>query len=1055
MSEQRNDRYRRFTEDFGRRLSEAGRKRVWNKRGVAWMPNRQWMGRAPLVGAATVLAVGAVVIGTTHSTSQVLKASATTATPPSIENEAGQVPDAPDQYQDFKDSSGQNVTIGQLKQAQAQADAIPSASGATPWQLTGPTNVGGRVTDLVVDNQHADTIFVAASGGGVWKSTDAGMTYTPAWPTSTTQTIGAIAQGTDGTLYAGTGEANPPGGGLTYFGDGMYKSTDSGVSWTHIGLLDSASIGRIAVDPTNSNVVYAAATGAVSRSAGQRGLYKTTDGGQTWTQVLAPPNATTGAVDVAIDPSNPLRVYAALWDHKRDNGARVYGGIGSGLFRSEDGGATWTRLQNITTPLETFDQPTDGGGAGRGALATGSTTITNVTTTSGAFQVGHQIVATGIPAGATITAIGTGTLTISAAATSNSANASLTDYRPGTGLTADSSLGRIGIAIAPSDPKRLYVVFGAPYGPDKGSYISNDYGNSWQASGRAYANGGYQWWFGRVWFDPKDENHLFNADVSLRESNDGGATWHNSSNPHSDQHAMGWDLRVPNRVYNGDDGGIYRSDANGATGTWVHATYEPWNQSYHMAVAQDNDNRLVTGLQDNGSVRDWTSANPNPSDLSQFNSYGGGDGHWVLIDPTDSNTYYSCSQNASCSGNQDNANGTVTKWNFGSKPAGNRFTTDAQIAFDPSNTKTMYVGGTQVLRSTDQGRTWTAISPLDDAHSLPGPVPPDENDLGGEYSNQYATVTTIGPSKTNPNTIYAGTDTGFLWKTTDLGVTWTKMTGLPTRWVNFVTVDPSNANHVLAAFSGYREGDNAANVYETTDGGATWNNISGNLPNAPVEMITYDQPHGNLYAATDYGVFERKNGDLNWYSLDGGLPNIPVLDVKLSGDGKWLYAATFGRSILRLPLSTSVSTDPGNGGPTGPGGSVPATLSLTLGPPASFGTFTPGVDKTYGASTTANVISTAGDATLSVADPDTVAPGHLVNGSFVMPQPLQAKATKADTTGTAFNNIGSMLNLLTWSAPVSNDPVTLSFQQQIGSTDALRTGSYSKTLTFTLSTTTP
>jgi hypothetical protein len=450
-----------------------------------------------------------------------------------------------------------------------------------------------------------------------------------------------------------------------------------------------------------------------------------------------------------------------------------------------------------------------------------------------------------------------------------------------------------------------------------------------------------------------------------------------------------------------------------------------------MAVAQDNPNRIVTGLQDNGSVRDWTSANPNPSDLSQFNSYGGGDGHWVLIDPTDSNTYYACSQNASCSGNTDNPDGTVTKWNFGKKPSGMRFTTDAQIVFDPSNTKTIYVGGTSVLRSTDQGRTWTAISPSDDANSLPGPVPPDENDLGGEYSNQYATVTTIGPAKTDPNTIYAGTDTGKLWKTTDLGAHWTQMQGLPQRWVNFVTVDPTNANHVFAAFSGYREGDDSANVYETTDGGATWKNISSNLPNAPVEMITYDQQGGNLYAATDYGVFERKDGDANWYSLDGGLPNTPVLDVQLSGDHKWLYAATFGRSILRLPLSTSLDAGAGNGG--GVGGSVPATLALTLGAPASFGAFTPGADKDYTASTTANVISTAGDATLSVSDP-----GHLSNGAFSLADPLQVDLAPAS-----------------WTGPVSNATAAITFHQHIGANDALRTGSYSRTLTFTLSTTTP
>jgi photosystem II stability/assembly factor-like uncharacterized protein len=942
-------RYERFADEFGDRLAQAGRQRGGGA------------GRARLAGVVAVLAVVAIVVATARSTSgttNTLTASAPKGTPPQIENELGQAPDGPDIYEDFKASSGKYVSAAQLEQAKAQAEAVPSAPLAGPWQLTGPANVGGRVVDLVVDNQAPDTLYVATSGGGIWKSTDAGMTYTSTWPLRTTNTMGAIAQASNGTLYVGSGEANPSGGGLTYTGDGMYKSTDGGKSWSHIGLTDSAAIGRVAVDQTNPDVVYAAASGSISRTVGQRGLYKTTDGGQSWKKVLDVPNDTTGAVDVAIDPSNPQRVYASLWDHHRNNGARVYGGIGSGLFRSDDGGATWKRLENITTPLPSYDTAQ-------------------------------------------------------------------------TGLKPDASLGRIGIAIAPNDPKRVYVVSGAPYGPDKGTFVSNDYGDSFQTIGRAYANGGYQWWFGRIWVDPTDENHLFNADVSLRESTDGGATWHNSSGPHSDQHAMGWDPRVPGRVYNGDDGGIYRSDANGATGTWIHATYEPWNQSYHMDVGSQNSDRLLTGLQDNGSKRDWTAAEPDPTDLTQFNSSGGGDGHWVAIDPNNQNTYFTCSQNASCTGYSD-ANGTTTSWRF-RYPDGLRYTTDAPIGFDPSNTQTMYVGGKALLKSTDQGHTqFVAISPTDDASSLPGPVPPDEEDLGGEYADLYGSVSAFSVGAgTNGQVIYAGTDTGKLWKTSDGGGHWAQMRGVPERWVNAVIADPSNPDHAYAAFSGYREGDDSANVYETDDGGASWHNVSFNLPNAPVEMITYDQPHGNLYAATDYGVFERKDGDSAWYSLEGGLPNTPVLDVKLSKDGKWLYAATFGRSILRLPLSTSVTTGAGEGG--NPSGTVPATLSLTLDGTASFGAFTPGVEHDYTASTKANVISTAGDAALSVSDP-----GHLANGAFSLPSPLEVSLSKAS-----------------WTGPVSNDPVDIAFKQHIGANDALRTGTYSRTLTFTLSTTAP
>jgi photosystem II stability/assembly factor-like uncharacterized protein len=734
-------------------------------------------------------------------------------------------PSQPANYLTLKWTSGRDVTPAQVARAERQADAIPQGAKAG-WQLVGPSNVGARVVDLVVDPSQADTMYTAVSGGGVWKSTDQGNTFQPTWPNDTTQAMGALALGSDGTLWAGTGEANPSGGGLTYFGDGVYKSTDGGKTWKQWGLSQSAAIGRIVVDPVNPQRVFVAAAGSISRIAGQRGIYRVTNGGKDWKLVLAPPNPTTGGVDLAIDPSNHNRIFAALWDHKRNNGARVYGGVGSGLYRSDDGGDTWTRLENLVGPPNSYDTA-------------------------------------------------------------------------GTGLKSDPSLGRIGVAVAPSDPNRVYVVFGTPYGPDKGFFVSNDGGDSFVAGGRPGASGGYQWWFGRLWVDPADKNHLFSGDVSLRQSFDGGQTWSNSGSVHADQHAMSWDPNVANRVYLGNDGGIYRSDSNGANGSWHHATYEPWNQSYHLAVAQDNPTRLATGLQDNGSIRTWT-ATSEPSDLTQWNAFGGGDGHEVLIDPTNHNIYYECLQVGSCRRHVDSG-GVSQTFNFGPRHS-SRITTDAPIVLDPSNPSVVYFGGNVLDRSTDGGTTFTQISPPGDA--LTGPVPPDENDLGPFYANEYATITWIAPAKTDPNTIYVGTDTGRLWKTTDLGITWTEFVGkgLPVRWVNAIVVDPTDANHVFVAFSGYREGDDSANVWETTNGGASWKNISGNLPNAPVEMITYDQPSDQLYAATDFGVFYLKNGKKNWARLGTGLPNTSVLDVKLTGDGQAIYAATFGRSVWKMPL---------------------------------------------------------------------------------------------------------------------------------------------------------
>jgi photosystem II stability/assembly factor-like uncharacterized protein len=631
--------------------------------------------------------------------------------------------------------------------------------------------------------------------------------------------MGALEQGPDGTLWAGTGEANPPGGGLTFFGDGVYSSTDGGRSWRNRGLGDSAAIGRIAVDPSNPRRIFVAASGSPYKPVAQRGLYRSEDGGRSWHQVLAPGNDTTGAIDVVIDPVNPKRMLAALWDHHRTAGTRTYGGVGSGLFRSEDGGTTWTRVENVTK------------------LSNGDAT----------------------------------------------------------GLTSDASLGRIGLGIAPSRPDRVYVITGTQYGAEKGFYVSDDFGSSFSAGGKAGGGSRYQWWFGKIWVDPANPDHLLSADLNMRASTDGGTTWSALAGLHADQHALAWDPKVPNRLYVGNDGGVYRSDQNGTTNTFIHAEVEPFNQSYHLAVAQDDPNRLATGLQDNGSVRSWTAATP-PGDLTQFNPFGGGDGHWVLIDPTDQNIYYECLQQGTCHGHQD-VNGNETSWNFGSRHS-ERITTDAPMAFDPLDPSIVYFGGNVLDRSTDRAHTFTAISPTGASDLAGGPPTGEEPDP--VYTNSYHTISAIGVGN-DSKTLYVGTDNGLMWRSDDLGKNWTKLAGVPQRWVNSVVVDPQSANHVWVALSGFREGSAAASVFESRNGGRTWSDVSGNLPNAPVEMLTYDPVRHRLYAATDFGAYTVKASARNWTQIATGLPQTSVLDVKVSGDGATVYAATFGRSIWKAP----------------------------------------------------------------------------------------------------------------------------------------------------------
>ena len=245
------------------------------------------------------------------------------------------------------------IPVGALERAGAQAAALAQEAeqsnrplASARWRFVGPTNIGGRVVDIAVDPVTADTIYVAAATGGVWKSTDRGARFTSIWPPANPQSMGALVIAPNGTLFAGTGEANPGGGSITYGGGGIFRSVNSGATWQRVGLANSGAIGRLVIDPTNPQRIFAAATGSLYNPGGQRGVYESTDGGSTWRRVLAGDNSTTGAVDLDIDPTNPNRVFAAMWDHLREPDLRTYGGVGSGVYRSIDGGTTWQRLTN-------------------------------------------------------------------------------------------------------------------------------------------------------------------------------------------------------------------------------------------------------------------------------------------------------------------------------------------------------------------------------------------------------------------------------------------------------------------------------------------------------------------------------------------------------------------------------------------------------------------------------------------------------------------------------------------------------------------------------------
>jgi photosystem II stability/assembly factor-like uncharacterized protein len=710
-------------------------------------------------------------------------------------------PSAPAEHRFLqKTQRGQELPRHAYDNAAAEAARLPVVGGR--WDLIGPTNIGGRIVDVALDPKRRDALYVAAASGGLWYSTDAGMTYRPAWPDHFTQAMGAVTTAPDGTIYVGTGEANPGGGSLTYTGTGVYKSTDGGRHWTNIGLRDSGAIGKIAIDPRNPRRVFVAASGSLFNPGGDRGVYRSDNGGRTWTRVLAGTTDTTGATEVMFDPRNPQRMYAIMWDHRRQPNQRTYSGVGSGVYRSNDGGVTWQRLDSLAP--------------------------------------------------------------------------------------VSPDLGRIGLGIAPSDPNRLYALVGR--GPLSnnffdGFFTSADGGTTWtrlpddvDMQRVAAQQSSYAWWFAKIWVNPDDARHVHVAGIGLSTTHDGGQNWIvDDTSHHVDHHAMVWDPNYPSRVYLGNDGGMYRSDADGAPGSWVKATYQPYNQFYSVAITPQDTSRVSGGTQDNGSLRSWGPV--------RFNEYVGGDGEENLINPTNVNNVFACYQYGNCFRSTDGGDTSVFFTDDTTSDRRNWFT---PVQFDPNNPNVMYYGGNRLNRSTDNGVTWTPISP-------------DLTGGPGQDAYPFGTITTVAAAPSDSRVIYVGTDDGRVWITRNLGATWSLvLSGQP--WVTRVAPDPRDANTVYVTLSGYRSGSYRPHVLVSRNGGSSWHDISGNLPQAPVNDVIVGRGR-TLYIATDHGVFVSWFGGYFWQRLGRGLPLVPVDDIEYDPRNHRLVAGTFGRSIyeLRVP----------------------------------------------------------------------------------------------------------------------------------------------------------
>ena len=667
------------------------------------------------------------------------------------------------------------------------------------WEFAGPTNIGGRITDIEGHPNSPETIYLGAATGGVWKSTDDGASWEYIFEDIDLISIGDIAidPNDENIIYAGTGEANSSS--YSFIGNGIYKSYDAGETWEHSGLELSAYIGRIIVDYNNSNRVYTAACGNLFTPSEERGIYRSLDGGATWERMLFV-NDTVAAIDLVQHPENPDILFAAMWERTRGLEYRHSFGEGTGIWKSTDGGDTWVEMTN------------------------------------------------GLPAG---------------------------------------DVGRPGLTIAESNPDVLYVFYDMP-NSEVGVYKTQNGGdlwtqtNDWQLSGM---NSSFGWYFGQVRVHPEDENMLWVMGVQMYKSSNGGSSWQDGTGyaVHVDHHAMYFD-QVNNRILLGNDGGLYYSMNNGSS--WTKINNLPFTQFYAIDVDYQNPERLIGGTQDNNTIM------TNDGGLNNWQPILGGDGMYCLIDYSNPNILYAEYQwgNLYKSTNGGN-NMDYIGWSWN----GERINWSAPLAMDPVDSDILYFGSYRVWKSTNGGSSWNDVS----------------GDITKGINQYFHTITTIAVSPLNNNIVIAGTGDGLIHISTNAGATWENITnGIPDRWITRVIADPYDENTIYATISGFRWDEQLPHVYKSEDLGQTWQSISGNLPELPVNDIVLDPMYpGYIYIGTDAGVFFTNNNGQEWFMLSDGLPSAAVVAMKIHNPSRSLVIGTYGVSMYRLNLDDLVSVD--------------------------------------------------------------------------------------------------------------------------------------------------
>jgi photosystem II stability/assembly factor-like uncharacterized protein len=690
-------------------------------------------------------------------------------------------------------------------------------------RLVGPAVTSGRVVEFAVHPRDRGHYFVAAASGGVWKTTNAGTTWTPVFDDQGSYSIGTVVLDPKNphVVWVGTGESNNQRS--VGYGDGVYRSDDGGASWKHLGLKASEHIGRIVIDPRNSNIVYVAAQGPLWGPGGDRGLYKTTDGGKSWNRVLSI-SENTGVCDVVLDPRDPDVLLAAAHQRRRHVWTLIHGGPESALHRSTDGGKSWNKLK------------------------------------------------AGLPT---------------------------------------TEMGRIGLAVAPSNPDVVYAIIEAA---DKkgGIFRSTDRGVTWERRNEFDQQAQY---YARLFVDPKNPDRIYVMSVLIQVSDDGGKTLHPLGErfKHVDSHVLWVDPHDTNFYRVGCDGGIYESHDRAAH--WRFLDNLPITQFYDVTADEDAPfYHVYGGTQDNftlgGPGRSRSAHGITNADWFVTQS---GDGFHCKVDPKDPSIVYAEAQY-----------GVLTRFDrrtgehVGIQPqsgAGEpplRWNWDSPLIISLHANTRLYFAANKLFRSDDRGDTWKAVSPdltrqLDrDKLPVMGKLWSPDAVAKHLSTSFYGNIVALAECPKKEGLLYVGTDDGLIQVSENGGGEWRKIDrfpGVPERtYVSRLVASRHDADTVYASFDNHKNADFAPYLLKSADAGKTWTAIAGNLPaNGPVLAVAEDHVNADLlFAGTEFGLFFSRDGGKRWVRLKGGLPTIAVRDLAVQRQMDDLVVGTFGRGIYVL-----------------------------------------------------------------------------------------------------------------------------------------------------------